>query len=367
MQNLVLISKCLAFWTLCLIPLFAFTTGSGNKSSSIGDKEKLAALVNTYVKEQGFSGTILIAKQGRPVFHQSYGLAYYATPDTISNHYRYSIASITKMFTSIRVLQLVETDSIDLQKAVIDYLPQYAKLLSNKVTVHHLLLHLSGLPNEKEKAYYSTLTPEEILAQTLSQKSKVKFGQFNYNNVDYLLLGLIIEVVSNEDWESNIRKHIIEPTKLSNTGFLAYGNYPDNFVYTYTYKGDKASQDPLFAIENFYAAGNMYATTNDLLALDQALYNNSLLNEDSRALLMKTLYKDNYVGYGVWNYNYPFVEEKPRVMERRGGILGANSVLVRLIDQNYTVIILSNDNRFNPDSFGDPNNLREILMRALYQ
>ncbi|MCB0642194.1 MAG: hypothetical protein KDC44_11165, partial [Phaeodactylibacter sp.] len=61
---------------------------------------------------------------------------------------------------------------------------------------------------------------------------------------------------------------------------------------------------------------------------------------------------------------YPFIDSQPLIMERRGGILGANVVLVRLLETKKTIIILSNDDRFNPDSFGDPTNLREQLIRA---
>lgn len=106
----------------------------------------------------------------------------------------------------------------------------------------------------------------------------------------------------------------------------------------------------------------MFSTAEDLLKLDQALYTDALLSPAGKGLMFTSYPEYNYSGYSVWTYNYPFAESKPKMMERRGGILGANSVLIRLLDTKRTVIILSNNNRFNPDSFGDVQGLKEALM-----
>lgn len=73
----------------------------------------------------------------------------------------------------------------------------------------------------------------------------------------------------------------------------------------------------------------------------------------------------NHAGYGVWNDHYPFSKAEPRVIERRGGMKGSNSVLARMLDTNQAIVILSNNSRFNPDSFGDITNLREELIIEL--
>lgn len=326
----------------------------------------LSSAVEAYVGEKGFSGTILVAKEGQPILHQSYGLAYYATPDTLENNYHYAMASITKLFTSIRILQLVEAGRLGLDSAVIDYLPGFKDHISRPIKIHHLLLHLSGLPEERDKLYRRHHSPKEMLDEVLSYPSKNQFGRFNYNNIDYILLGLIIEKLSGRSWEEEIEGAILQPLEMTETGFLAYGDYPCNFAYSYSKKWYGMVQDPLFYIENFFAAGSMYSSSGDLLKLDQALYGEHLLKERGKALLNQYFPEYKFAAYGVWNYDYPFVAAKPRIMERRGKILGANVVLVRIPEDHFTLIILSNDDRFNPDSFGDEGNLREILIRALY-
>jgi CubicO group peptidase (beta-lactamase class C family) len=150
---------------------------------------------------------------------------------------------------------------------------------------------------------------------------------------------------------------------MTQTGFLERGKYPENFASSYSFDGENIRQaDPQLFIENYYAAGCMYSTAKDLLQLDQLMYSPELLSEKSKELMYTSYREYNYSGYSVWTYHYPFAKSQPKVMERRGGILGANSVLVRMLETNKTIIILSNNNKFNPDSFGDTEGLKEALM-----
>lgn len=359
-----MISKRMIFWApLCCLGLSVlFLPARAQQLQS-----SIEALVENYANEKGFSGTVLVARDGQPLYHRSYGLAYIPASDRIQNDYHYSIASVTKLFSAIRVLQLVAEGEIALTTPINDYLPRWKNSISDRVSIHHLLLHISGLPYEKEAVYRHPSPPSELVSQTLENKAKAKLGEFNYKEIDYWLLGLLIEKVTGNKWRQEITHHILEPLEMEDTGFLEYGNYPDRFAYTYSYRGkSKPHQDPFFYIENCYSSASMYSTTLDLLKLDQALYGTQLLDEAHKTLLEKSYPEYGYAGYSVWNYNYPFVDAKPRVMERRGGLLGANVVLVRLLDSNQTIIVLSNDDRFNPDSFGDEENLREALLRALF-
>ncbi|MEZ4773587.1 MAG: serine hydrolase domain-containing protein [Bacteroidia bacterium] len=358
-----------SFFSLCP-PLAenypSFPVQQDANHSEIDDSLKIAVFVEKYVSEKLFSGTILVAKAGKSVFYQSYGLADIHKKIVIKNEYHYSIASITKLFTSIRVLQLVEENKLELTMTLKDCLSDLAIPGSSDITVHHLLLHISGLPNEKNESYKKTMDPEEMVSIAMANESGARFGSFHYNNIDYILLGLIIERVTGNSWKEEIQTHILDKLEMNDSGFLEHNRYPENFAGTFSYKkSDKPKKDPRFYIENFYAAGAMYSTASDLLKLDQALYENILLNEEMYKLLSQSYSEYNYVGYGVWNYHYPFVPSQPLVMERRGGIMGANTVLVRLPDTQHAIIILSNNDQFNPDSFGDGENLREALMRIV--
>jgi CubicO group peptidase (beta-lactamase class C family) len=322
------------------------------------------SIVQAHILNRQFSGNILIADRGTITYQYSNGSQELGKPLAIGSDTHFGIASITKMFTAIAILQLVEEGKLDLEGNLAQYLPEYDFPKASKVTLHHLLLHISGLPNEKDVFYLSPRSASDMIQSSLAGKSG-KLGSYRYNNLDYIVLGEIIEKVTNTAWDQWIQARILDPLQMTETGFLRKGAYPNNFAYSFRIQGEKNKPDPLFHIENFGAAGNMYSTTEDLLKLDQALYGDILLNEKSKELMYRSYPEYNYTGYSVWTYRYPFVNGQPRIMERRGGIQGMNVVTMRLLDTQQSIIILSNNDGFNPDSFGDPENLREALVRAI--
>jgi len=326
------------------------------------DTKRIDSIVQKSVVADSFEGTVLVADKGNIIYHESFGFTDNDKRSPVTNTAHFSVASITKLFTAIIIMQLIEEGKFQLTDNLETLLPDLDIPKGKKITVHHLLLHISGLPNEDDALYRQAKTPQTFVTETLTQKGS-PFDSFNYANIDYVLLGLLIEKYDKKTWEASITKRILQPLDMQNTGFLQKDAYPENFAYPYTYTSEgKRQQDPLFFIENFYAAGCMYATAAELLKLDQGLYSDTLLSEKSKELMYTSYPEYNYSGYSVWTYNYPFVESQPRIMERRGGILGANSVLIRMLDANKTIIILSNTNKFNPDSFGNQESLKEALM-----
>ncbi|RNI28694.1 serine hydrolase domain-containing protein [Rufibacter latericius] len=331
------------------------------------DTARIREIIQKQAAQQRFSGTILLADQGRIVHQSSYGLTDQATQARIDHQTKFGIASITKMLTAIVILQLVEEGKLSLQDRVSELLPTFKFPHQDKLTVHHLLLHISGLLREEDSLYDAPLTPQAFTQKVLATGANSgKFDQFHYNNLDYVLLGLIIEAKTGTTWQAAIKTRIIDKLPMTNTGFLAKGKYPTNFVlpYSVTKNGNLARDSDLY-LENYYAAGCMYSNAADLFLLDKALYGNTLLSEKSKALLYTSYPQYNYTGYSGWTYQYPFADTKPLIMERRGGILGSNSALVRMLDLNKTIIILSNTDQFNPDSYGDKENLREALLMEL--
>ncbi len=350
--------------TKILITLTALLTFAAHCKAQI-DTSPIDSIVQNAVRTNLFEGTVLIAENGKVIYHKSYGSKDTENLLPITNKTHFSIASITKLFTAIAIMQLVEERKLKLSDHLKFLLPDYDIPNAKKITIHHLLLHISGLPNESDEIFNQTKKPKEFVFETLAKKAR-EFGSFNYANIDYVLLGLIIEEYDKMSWSEAIQNRILDPLKMNNSGFLESQNYPENFAYSFSFdeQGSKR-RDPQFFIENYYSAGCMYATSEDLLKLDQAMYDDQLLTQHSKDLMYTSYPEYNYSGYSVWTYNYPFAKSKPKIMERRGGILGANSVLIRILDTNKSLIILSNNNRFNPDSFGNTKSLKEALMIAV--
>jgi len=322
------------------------------------------SFIDAYAKEHGFNGSILIQKGGEVGFARSYGLANipFKVPNTIQT--KYKIASITKVFTSVLVLQLHEQGKIDLNKTIGTYLPDYAGEGAGKVTVHQLLNHTSGLANfdtvkDMETAlksgipvYQTPYTSDQLLEKFSSGKLVNEPGKvFDYNNADYVVLGKIIERVYGKPYEQVLAERILQPLKMENTGMLHQSDILEGLADTYFYRDDlKALVNDLPVYpENSYAAGGMYSTVNDVLAFSNALFGGRLLEEETLALMFKPGLDD--YGYGLWSYETKVGDRKYRVVKRPGQIMGAQAQLYRFLDDDVTIIILSNTGTTDLDEF----------------
>jgi len=123
--------------------------------------------------------------------------------------------------------------------------------------------------------------------------------------------------------------------------------------------------EPEYHIENFGVAAGMYSNVEDLLKLDQALYTERLLDEKHKGIMYESHPELGFVAYGNWVYNYPYAEGRPKLIERRGGLLGFNCVMIRFVEDNKTIIILSNNGQFNSSSFGNTADFKEALIVAV--
>jgi CubicO group peptidase (beta-lactamase class C family) len=355
---------------LCLNLLLIHTTflsRSQSSSSSRIDSAahfKIDSIVQYHVDENQFSGIVMLADKGQVTYQKTVGWKNIQEGSLIDSYTQFSIASMTKMITSIIIMQMDDEELLSIDDPVSKWIPELNIPNAQKIKIHHLLLHTSGLPNEPQTVYMQKNPPKRFVEICLAKGITGETNKFNYANIDYVILGLIIEKATRKPWEEEVNQRIIYPLNLDHTGFLSKDSKPGNYAAPYQINTDgEVIPDPSFYIENFYASGNMFSNIYDLLKLDQAMYDPAFLPLENRKKMFTSYPEYNYSGYGVWTYRYPFVDGSPLVMERRGGILGANVVMIRILDTCKTIIILSNNNKFQPDSFGDPHNLREALLR----
>jgi D-alanyl-D-alanine carboxypeptidase len=322
------------------------------------------SFVAAYAKEHNFNGSILIQKNGEVRFARSFGLANRSFKVPNTNQTKYKIASITKVFTSVLILQLHEQGKIDLSQTIGTYLPDYAGEGARKVTIHQLLNHTSGLANfdtvkDAETAirsgipvYQTPYTSDQLLARFCSGKlANVPGTVFDYNNADYIVLGKILERLYGSPYEQVLRDRILGPLKMENTGLLHQSDIVDGLADTYFYRDDLkalANDLPVYP-ENSYAAGAMYSTVSDVLAFSNALFGAKLIKEETLALMFKPGLDD--YGYGLWAYDTKINGKTHRVVKRPGQIMGAQSQLYRFLDEDVTIIILSNTGTTDLDEF----------------
>lgn len=344
------------------ITLFFLIVFAGNV---FGQPSVLVNFIDSFVVKNNFNGTILIQQQSGVIYEKSFGLANFQFKVPNKNETRYKIASITKLFTSVLIMQLWEKGEIDLNKTIKNYLPDYKGEGGDKVTIHQLLNHTSGMANtDTVKSIESALksgiplyqkprSTDELLENYCSDKLVHEPGKvFDYNNGDYIVLGKIIEKIYNKTYEQVVNENILQFLKMKNTGLLYQKDIINDLADTYFFREDlnKLVPDLPVYIENWYAAGSMYSTTNDLLLFSNALFGLQLVKQASLNKMF-TSGLDEY-GYGVWAYeDYKIKNKVFKIIKRPGRIMGAQSMLFHILEEGSTIIILSNTGTTSLDDF----------------
>lgn len=326
---------------------------------------QLDSMIDAYAREHDFSGTILVQRGDRSLYRGSFGVAERAFGTPADDSTRYRVASITKLFTSVLILQLHQEGRLDVNPTIGTWLPDYPGEGADRVTLHQLLNHTSGLENfDREQSFQEAVengleryqkphTTDALLARCCSGPLAGQPGAaFTYNNADYIVLGKIIERVTGKPYTQVLEERILRPLGMRETGMMRYDTILPRLASTYFYPDDTGKGIPDLPVywENWWAAGGMYSTAPDLLTFADALFGGDrLLGEDARRRLLAPAL-DEY-GYGLWSYSFERGGRRYRVAKRPGSIMGANAVLYRLLDLDATIVLLANTNRTDLDQF----------------
>lgn len=331
-------------------------------------KRNLDALLGGLSARDMFSGVVLVAKDGRPIYQKAFGLASRAwnVPNRLNT--RFNLASITKMFTAVAVAQLVEQGKLAYTDTVGKFLPDYPnKDVAATVTVHHLLTHTSGLaesPEALDRALRSDhpRMVNELLALFHNEPLHFVPGQrLQYSNLGYLLLGALIEKASGQYYFDYVRQHIFKPAGMDATDFYELDTDPSNLATGFmdAPKGPRRSNIFLLPVRGipFSCA---YATAGDMAKFVEALRGGKLLRPET----LNTLWagKVDYMEPGS-RYGYGCIVREyngTRILGHGGGWVGITDKLDFYPDLGYTVIILT-----NIDS--DPNSIAYKLREWLTQ
>jgi len=347
---------------VCVLAGTLIWRGSSFGAQAQSDAVRVRAVVAAQAPE--FSGTIFVAKNGATIVQESFGMAnrQFDVPNTTSTRYR--IASVTKLFTASLVLQLHDEGKVDLQKTVESYLPACGGEVGSSANVEQLLNHTSGMADivaVKSKQdgvrngiplYQMPQSVDSIVAKYCSAPLAHRPGtSFFYNNGDYIVLGKIIEQVEGEAFGAVLKRRILAPLGMRDSGMLYQHEIVPRLASAYFTRDDGARQlsnDLPVYDENWYAAGAMYSTTTDLSIFADALFGGRLLKPATLKRLM-TPGRDGY-GFGAWIYRDDIAGAKYTSVMRPGQIMGTNTVLYRVVEPRLTIILLSNTDRSNVDA-----------------
>ncbi|MFS1512709.1 serine hydrolase domain-containing protein [Chengkuizengella sp. SCS-71B] len=301
---------------------------------------KIKKYITNLSEKQQFNGAFLISKDGEVIESGGVGMANFEDNIPNQSNTQFYVGSITKTFTAIAIMQLYEKDLLDLHETCERFFPEYEE--SNKISIHHLLAHGSGVPNFFDTEHFLDCFTEKMSVEQTFDIFKNKPLNFNpglqseYSNSNYILLGLIIEKISGQSYEEYINDHILKPLNLKLTGFpdnLTKGN---NLAEGYEWVDSDLKRIPTIYSSNLYAAGEMFSNVHDLALLDKALYTDTLLKRISIDKMYQSYFEP--FGYGCTtgdNLNKKYVLFS-------GGTIGYTSLVLRYIEDKVTIIVINN-------------------------
>ncbi|RFS15838.1 serine hydrolase domain-containing protein [Emticicia sp. C21] len=332
---------CLSIVKVCfyLSAIFILNTSHAQDKSNEIDQ-----YIEKYVNNDLFNGSVLVVQNDKTVFQKSYGFANKEWGIANNADTKFRIGSITKQFTAMLIMQLEQEGKLSLQEKITTYLPWYPKENGDKITIHHLLTHESGLPNYTESADAMNdinthdYSPEEIAKKYCIGHLRFEPGtKFEYCNTGYFLLGLIIETLTKKPYAEVIQEKILNPAGMKNTGMDNPKQLVLNRASGYAYGFDGyTNADYINPATATYAAGGLYATPQDLYLWQKALYGDKLLAKENRELMF-TPNLGNY-GYGL----YIVKTKADTIIGHNGGLQGFSSSMLHFSKDKITVIIFDN-------------------------
>jgi CubicO group peptidase (beta-lactamase class C family) len=313
-----------------------------------GDKF-IANFVQNLHKKYGFNGNVLVARDGKILYQKAIGWADYLHRDSLKINSEFELASITKTFTGVAIMQLVEKGKISLKDDVKKFFPNFPY---EGINVKLLLTHRSGMMNyvyftdgiwKDKKKPMSNLDVMNLIAEYKPPRYAKPDTRFHYNNSNYMVLAAIIEKVTGKTYADYMMENVFKPAGMKNTHVYSTTVYPKIPV-------DVVGHDRSWrysVVQNFLDGPvgdkGIYSTLHDMVLYDNALRKGRLLTKASL--------DSSYTGYnkpvnGHFNYGYGWRlfegDKGKKVVYHTGWWHGFRHIYVRDLDKKIVVVFLGN-------------------------
>ena len=253
---------------------------------------RLAKTVDSLVKLDEFSGVVVLAKNGAPVFEKAYGYADREAKRPNNVETAFNIGSINKLFTSIAIRQLAAQGKLDLDSTLAKYWPDYPNTdVARRVTIRQILNHRAGIAGDifaapPGKTRHAVRHNRDYLQLFVDQPLNFEPGtRQQYSNAGYILLGMLVERLSGQDYYRYVQEHVYGPAGMARTGHWPVDSLPPNTAIGYTRDDGGLQRNTAFLPGRGSAAGGGYTTAHDLLRLLTALRQKSIANAPNNAAI----------------------------------------------------------------------------------
>ncbi|NOK36404.1 tetratricopeptide repeat protein [Corallococcus exercitus] len=315
-------------------------------------QQELDRLLTQYHQLRQFNGAALVANEKGVILKKAYGSANFEwnVPNTVDTKFR--LASVTKQFTAMVILQLVAEGKLKLDDTLVSALPDYRKDTGARVTIAQLLNHTSGIPNYTNSSDFfakvsrNPYSVADFVKQFASGDLEFEPGsKFNYSNSGYFLLGAIIERATGKTYAQAVQERIFTPLGMKDSGYDVHATVLPKRASGYELDPKGYVNAPYLDMSLPYAAGSLYSTVEDLYRWDRALYENKLLPEALKQKMF-TPGLENY-GFGVFIEPLKLDDGKTELatIHHSGGINGFSTRIYRVPATKEVVILLDNTSR----------------------
>jgi len=355
---------------MCLVLALVLSFPALRRATAEINSIKIDHLIDAYVKTGRFQGSVLLAKQGEVVYQKGFGFANaeWSVPNKPETKFR--VASITKQFTAMLVVQLIADGKLKLNGKLSDYVPEWPKATGEQITILELLTHQSGIPDYTNPAFgESSCDPNQRMTLAKSFWGKpldfAPGSRFSYSNSGYYMLGVVIERVTGKPYERVLRERILEPLSMNDSGFDDPDAVLPNRAAGYQRTPAGLRNAPAATMCRPYSAGGMYSTVLDLGKWDAALYTDKLVDRKYIDLIFQPAVKtgdhgDSYgFGWRIANRSMPGVTRTVHLAEHSGHISGFSTFIVRIKDDRHLIVLLGNEAR--ADCTALANGITQIL------
>ncbi len=313
---------------------FQATAAAGNKAAEI-DKFLIACRQDGLI-----NGVALVAEKGKVIYRKPFGTANveWDIPNAVDT--RFSLFSISKQFTAMLALMMVEEGKMKLDGTILEYLPYFRKDTGSRITVHHLLCHTHGIPHVSynKLPYRNKLSKEDFFKEYYSGDLEFEPGRgFKYSD-GFDILAAIVEVVSGKPFEALMQERIFDPLEMKDSGFYHVRRNIQRHATDYTelidVKGEALYELPL------NGSSALYSTVDDLFKWDRALAENTLLSKRTQDMMFRVQADfGRPYGYGYDIAEMDFGGQKKKIAWHEGS---GSAIIFRSLEDGNLVILLNN-------------------------
>ena len=300
-----------------------------------------------------FNGNILFAENGNIITQKSYGYSNFRKKELLTKEHSFQLASVSKPFTSIAILQLIEKNKINLKDTIQKFFPEFPY---HGITIHQLLSHRSGMsqythfcdaPDSIWPDKSVTINNQdviEIISRIVPLINYKPNHKYYYCNTNYLLLASIVEKVSGLSFKKYVKKNIFNPSGMFSSNIYDRTNFEDLILPAQGYENKIPWEDVY--LNGVVGDKGVYSTTEDLLKFDRALKENIFISDSLKKLAFSKMNLDKN---GNKNYGYGFRlkehEKYGKIVYHTGWWKGFRSYFIKVMDKNQTIVVLNNVKR----------------------